>query len=163
MKDYWPATVYDTEVETRSKILDSIENIEEHELVKKALLTPVDFEKVKIGKKEDNTESVILRGKSPTGIYKLKEKSSQKSNAEECLAVGRLSAISELPREMAGDLSEYQRTSIFHRIHCRIVYEEFATPYQNLDNIKDMLLVLEHSIDGMFALYIYTPWYLTVI
>ena len=29
LKDYWPATVYDTEVETRSKILDSIFDKEE--------------------------------------------------------------------------------------------------------------------------------------
>ena len=158
LKDYWPATVYDTEVETRSKILDSIFNKEEYELVEKALLTPIHSEKVKIGDKEDNTETVILRGKSPTGIYKFKppkEKTSRKSKAKDCHAVGAPSAISELPRETEEDSSENQRTSIFPRIHCRIVYKEYATPYQDLDNINDMLMVLEHSIDGTSALYIY--------
>ena len=158
LKDYWPATVYDTEVETRSKILDSILDREEHKLVEKALLTPIHSEKVKIGDKEDNTETVILRGKSPDRIYQFKlskDKSGDKPDAEKRLSVGSSASISALPRDIPKDPTKNQRTSIFPRIHCRIVYKEFATPYQDLDNIKDMLLVLEHSIDGLSVLYIY--------
>ena len=160
LKDYWPATVYDTEVETRSKILDSILDKEEHELVEKALLTPIHSEKVKIGDKEDNTETVILRGKSPSGIHIFKpsrEKNGQRPNAEKRLCKGSSSVIGALPPDSSNRLNGNIRTSIFPRIHCRIVYKEFATPYQDLDNIKDMLLVLEHSIDGLSVIYIYTP------
>ena len=158
LKDYWPATVYGTEVETRSKILDSILDKEEHKLVEKALLTPINSEKVLIGDKEDNTETVILRGKSPTKLYTFKppkEKCGQRFNAEKRLCIGSSSVIGSLPRDSSKESDESIRTSIFPRIHCRIVYKEFATPYQELKSIKDMLLVLEHSIDGMFVLYIH--------
>ena len=150
LKDYWPALVYGTEVETRSGILESISNKRMKKIVEKSLLTPKAFEDVKIGNFVDNTGKTILRGESPTKRRKLrlpKEKTSQKPGAEKRLAKG--SAI--LTNGRSRRSPKNPRTSIYHRIHCRIVYEEVAIPYHELKNIEDMLLVLEHSLYGMFS------------
>ena len=152
LKDYWPALVYGTEVETRLHILKDISNKDKgmKEFVEKSLLTPRVFEDVKIGDLVDNTGKTILRGESPTEKYKLrrpKAKSSQKPGAEKRLAKG--SAI--LTDGQLQEGPKDPRNSIYHRTHCRIVYEEVAIPYHELKNIEDMLLVLEHSIDGMFS------------
>ena len=69
VKDYWPAVVYDTEVKTRRRILKSIQDSVERELVENGLLTSITWENVKVGKRKDHTEKVILRGRTPTDIY----------------------------------------------------------------------------------------------
>ena len=40
------------------------------------------------------------------------------------------------------------RKSYVHRWHYRIVYKQFAIPYEDLRNLKDMTLVLEHTVQG---------------
>ena len=154
VKDYWPAVVYDTEVKTRRRILKSIQDSVERELVENGLLTSITWENVKVGKRKDHTEKVILRGRTPTDIYTFQappEKTSRKKNTKKSLLKGWASVTDCQPREAPEDLTLNRRTSIYHRRHCRIVYKEFATPYYELKSIKDMILVLEHSIDGMLV------------
>ena len=40
------------------------------------------------------------------------------------------------------------RKSYVHRWHYRIVYKQLAIPYEDLRNLKDMILVLEHTAQG---------------
>ena len=40
------------------------------------------------------------------------------------------------------------RKSYVHRWHYRIVYKQVAIPYEDLRNLKDMILVLEHTARG---------------
>ena len=154
LKDYWPTIVHDTEFDIRSKILADIKDPRERELVKRALLTPTSHELVKVGGYRDHTRNVILRGKSPSGKYKFevpnsllgrKEGAEMGSNSEFSMTINdcRQGVLKQSPINRC--------SSILHRKHCRIVYKEDAKPYCKLNNVKDMLLVLEHSIDGMFS------------
>ena len=140
LKDYWPATVYDTEVDIRSKLLADITDPKERCLVKMTLLTPTRHENVDCKKPRD-TERTILRGKSPSLIYKFEVPDS---------VFGRKDNVNGHPQEMSKKSAVNRCSSILHRKHCRIVYKENATPYSRIDNIKDMLLVLENSINGIF-------------
>lgn len=153
LKDYWPAEVYDTEVNIRSRILTEITDSNEHELVKNALLTPDTFENVKVEGREDHTEEVILRGRSPTGIYKFEapqDKVGRRKNSEKYLCTGVPFADNEESQTESKENAPRGSSPICHRKHCRIVYREDAKPYHKLENIKDMILVLEQSIKGRF-------------
>ena len=154
LKDYWPTIIHDTEFDIRSKILANIKDLRERELVKRTLLTPTSHELVKVGGYRDHTRNVILRGKSPSGKYKFevpnsllgrKEGAEMGSNSEFSMTINdcRQGVLKQSPINRC--------SSILHRKHCRIVYKEDAKPYCKLNNVKDMLLVLEHSIDGMFS------------
>ena len=152
LKDYWPAIVYDAEVNIRSKMLREIKDLKERKLVKRALLTPIAFENVKVGGRKDHTKKVILRGKSPSGKYEFEVPDSvfgKKKDSEKNLFVGVPLPSDDNPLEELKESAINRCSSILHRTHCRIVYREYAKPYHELDNIKDMLMVLEHSIDGM--------------
>ena len=152
VKDYWPAVVYDAEHVIRSKILADIKNLKERNLVKMALLTPIDSEYVKVDGRGDHTEEIILRRKSPSGKYKFEvpdDEFGRKEDAKDSLPTGPPLMTSDHPQNTLKGSAVNRCSSILHRRHCRIVFREAATPYYKIDNMKDMLLVLEHSIDGM--------------
>ena len=160
LKDYWPTIIHDTEFDIRSKILASIKDLRERELVKRTLLTPTSHELVKVGGHRDHTRNVILRGKSPSKKYQFEVPNSvngQKSDSKTGPPTGFSMTTNDGRQEILKQAAINRCSSILHRRHCRIVYKENAKPYYKLNNIKDMLLVLEHSIDGLSVIYIYTP------
>lgn len=129
-------------------IHDDIEDSDEKTIFKISTFTPIASERVKIGKNYEHTRNTILRGGEPTGTCKIKlpkEKSEIKS--------GKINAVgwrnvenntrTAVKRMNANRLSEY-----VYRWHHRIVYKEFAVPLYKLANLDDMLLVLEHSVEG---------------
>ena len=129
-------------------IHDDIEDADEKTIFKTSTFTPIASERVKIGKNYEHTRNTILRGGEPTGTCKIKlpkEKSEIKS--------GKINAVgwrnvenntrTAVKRMNANRLSEY-----VYRWHHRIVYKEFGVPLYKLAKLDDMLLVLEHSVEG---------------
>ena len=59
-------------------------------------------------------------------------------------------------RRIAVELERNRRAGYPHRSHYRIVFEEVATPFDKIDNIKDMLLVLIDVLHSKFLEIIFT-------
>ena len=63
------------------------------------------------------------------------------------------------PRSMTTELERNRRAKYPHRNHYRIVFEEVATPFDKIDNIKDILLVL---IDVLHSKYCKKRFYINI-
>ena len=145
IKDYWPPDDSETEDVIWQNILEDISDEEEREMFKRMTLTPIVSGRVRVGDGEDHTEKTILRGKGPISrhIIRLPDGSNARDDSS-------LSDSEEEEDERALDSSRKlsDRRIYVHRWHYRIVYQEYAVPYNKLRNLDDMLLVLECAVKG---------------
>lgn len=152
IKDYWPADTHDSEDIIQQKILTCITEGEEKDVFKSSTLTCIASERLKVDGKEDHTKKTILHGKPPRAAFKLNlpnEEIGVKNKPNASQTVSYLNSCAET-RSQLKKLRNNQGRECIYRFHYRIVYEEVAIPYYKLRNLKDMMLVLEHSIKGMF-------------
>ena len=63
------------------------------------------------------------------------------------------------PRSMTMELERNRRTKYSHRNYYRIVFEEVATPFDKIDNIKDILLVIK---DVLHSKYLKNYFYINI-
>ena len=149
IKDYWPDENHNSEDVIRQLILDDIGDIIEKTTFKKFTLTPFVSERVVIDDREEHTRRTPLRGKAPSHISplelskedfenKVRTESSRVSYKDAC----------DIHREITTRMMENRLYSYVDRWHHRIVYEEAAIHFYKLNSIKDMILVLEHSVEG---------------
>lgn len=111
-------------------------------------LTPVASERVKIGNDEEHTTNTILRGKYPTSCLKLELPNKQFGIKPEGVNTVSWKKIKYMIREATARMHSNRFSKLTPRWHHRIVYEEFAVPFSDLSEIKDMILVFQHSIEG---------------
>ena len=144
IKDYWPPDDFETEDVIWQKILEDIRDEEERELFKRMTLTPIVSGRVRVGDGEDHTEKTILRGKGPINRHKIRLPDG--TNARDDSS----SSDFEEADEQTPDPSRKpkDRRTYKHRWHYRIVYQEYAVPYNKLRNLDDMLLVLVCAVKG---------------
>lgn len=103
-----------------------------------------------IDDREEHTRRTPLRGKAPSHISplelskedfenKVRTESSRVSYKDPC----------DIHREITTRMMENRLYSYVDRWHHRIVYEEAAIHFYKLNSIKDMILVLKHSVECM--------------
>ena len=131
-------------------IYDDIKDADEKATFKASTFTAIASERVKIGKNDEHTRNTILRGKDPIGAYRIelsKEKSDCKSKPQNSGSVS-WKNIENVTREAVKRMDANHLSEYVYRWHQRIVYKEFAVPFYELRKVDDMLLVLEHSVEG---------------
>ena len=149
IKDYWPLDFRDTEDLLRDKLLSDISDVAERELVEKHTLTPIASERVMIRDCEDHTKHTILRGEYPTSAYKVVLPEQDPGHMGFFLLQGPDAWTDRIEEPNPDTDSESERRRAYgYRYHYRIVYKEVATPLLELRNIKDILLVIKHSVKG---------------
>ena len=151
IKDFWLEEEDQAEDVIRSMILDDISDAEERDTVLSMTLTPVASGRVKVRGEEDHTEKTILRGKSPLKKHIIKAQNRMVVGGAGFRAADfgiRKQKKGGIGQDAGRQLEDNRRTAHHHRWHYRIVYKEYAIPYDKLDNLDDMLLVLECAVKG---------------
>ena len=149
IKDFWPIDYCETEDVRQRRMLDDICDPKERELVKKHILTPIASERVKVGDKEDHTKNTILRGENPNAACKVVLPDDLKGKKGDFYPTNAWIDVTEDPSpDMIWKLELGRYKAYLHRWHYRIVYKEVAIPYRKLSDLRDMSLVVEHSIEG---------------
>ena len=129
-------------------IHDDIEDADEKTIFKISTFTPIASERVRINKSNEHTRDTILRGGGPEGIYEIdlsKEKFEVKT--EKSGSISRKN-LENGTREAVKRMDANRLRTYVYRWHHRIVYKEFAVPVYKLRKVDNMLLVLEHSVEG---------------
>ena len=129
-------------------IHDDIEDADEKTIFKTSTFTPIASERVKIGKNYEHTRNTTLRGSDPIGIYEIdlsKEKSEVKTEKSGSISWKNLE---DGTREAIKRMNANRLRTYVYLWHHRIVYKELAVPFYKLRKVDDMLLVLEHSVEG---------------
>ena len=145
--------LYNSEDDIQKMILEDIVDPDEREIFKRSTLTVVASGRVQIRGQDDHTRDTILHGISPTQAYRVNPTNDSKGEHSIFL----LHKINKywrearaLPSSLSLQLAQMEVLGIlFHRYHHRVVYKEVATPFHKLRNVKDMVLVLSHSVEGM--------------
>ena len=135
-------------------ILNDIDDEDEKATFKASTLTPIATERVKIDGNDEHTKNTILRGGVPVGLYKI-ELSKEKSEVKE--KPGKSGTVSwktseNVVREAVKKMNANLLSQFIDRWHVRIVFKEFAVPFYKLRKLNDMLLVLEHSVEGRLCI-----------
>lgn len=147
IKDYWPVDGHDSEDVIRQSILDNIKDITEKAAFRESTFTPIASERAKNHGCDEHTRKTILRGKAILKMRKLELLKEEFGSKENSRAIS-YKLASDISRDGAATM-ESNRLDIYpDRWHHRIVYNEYATPFYKLKSIKDMILVLEHSVEG---------------
>ena len=154
IKDHWFMDLLDSEDDIQKMILEDIVDPDEREIFKRSTLTVVASGRVQIRGQDDHTRDTILHGQSPTQAYRIIPTNDSKGDQ----TVYNLQNDGKYWREacaLPSSLSlQLARTDVlgilFHRYHHRVVYKEVAIPFYKLRNLEDMVLVLSHSVEGMY-------------
>ena len=163
IKDHWFIDFYNSEDDIQKMILEDIIDPDEREIFKRSTLTVVASSRVQVGGRDDHTRDTILHGLSPTQAYEI----FPPNNSEE--KKGGVNLLKEykfwreacaLPSTSSLQFAEMKVFGIlFHRYHHRVIYKEVAIPFHRLRNLEDMVLVLSHSVEGMYNNHL-GFWYL---
>ena len=153
LKDHWYYDLNDSEADIQKMILEDIIDPDEREIFKRSTLTVVASGRVQIRGQDDHTRDTILHGQSPTQAYQITPPKGSKRIQTKFVLRKRYKFWREargLPSSESMQSANLERIGIyFHRYHHRVVYKEVATPFHKLRNVKDMVLVLSHSVEGM--------------
>ena len=131
-------------------IHNDIKDADEKATFKTSTFTPIASERVRINKSNEHTRDTILRGGDPEGIYSIelsKEKSDVKSKPKKSGTISWRN-LERVKREAVKRMDANRLSEFVYRWHYRIVYKEYAVPFYELRTVDDMLLVLEHSVEG---------------
>ena len=150
IKDYWLVDNQNPEDVIRQLILDDIKDTTERTKFKNHTLTPFASERVKINGCDEHTRNTLLRGQAPSDIETLELSKEDFANKGGTPNRGTTSYkdASGSTRESTARMKANRSREYVDRYHYRIVYEEDAIPFYKLDKINDMILVLEHSVEG---------------
>ena len=152
IKDHWHIDFHDSEDRIQEAILENINDPDEREIFKRSTFTVIASERVQIDGRDDHTKGTILGGVSPKRAYQVVLRSDFLLRKGEFIVIKKDKFWSEASGDPSpGSLKKVARNEMdiyYHRYHHRVVYKEVAIPYSRLSNLKDMVIVLEHSIEG---------------
>ena len=153
LKDYWIEDGKIPECLIREQILRDIEDENDREYVDEHILTPLAYGRVKVGDIDDHTEMMMLGEKS----LDLSERIDSLTPVEvvsEKMMIGSENESNDTKSQISRAREDNQEKRDVNRYHYRILYKEVATPFYNLKNSMDIILV---SIDVLESKY-YNFW-----
>ena len=145
---------HDSEDRIQETILENTNDPDEREIFKRSTFTVIASGRVQVDGRDDHTKDTILRGISPRRAYQILPQNNYSPRRGKFVVIKK----NKFWLEVAGVPSTYSlnkvtgnvKDIIFHRYHHRIVLKEAAIPYTSLCNLKDMVLVLEHCVEGIY-------------
>ena len=141
LKDFWLLDGRDPEPKIRDQIKSAITRDDDKSFADSHILKPIAHGDVQVNGENDHTKKVQLRGQSQDMSKQFNLPLPDKEGGVKASTLGSKGAQSH-DRRIAVELERNLKAGYPHRSHYRIIFEEVATPFDEIDNIKDMLLVL---------------------
>ncbi|KAJ3995073.1 hypothetical protein F5050DRAFT_1830616 [Lentinula boryana] len=159
LKDVWVDAERDTEDEIRSNLLKDVEEkcgSKARDKVERHLLTPVAFEKLRIGASADDTTQLIMRGGSlPQNLDHLKltvfqqsESSTRSQVSPSDNAIDSVFSGTRARYLQQGDTGR-KTPQVTSRFHYRIVFSERATTLYDEKNLGNVLGALADVTEAL--------------
>ena len=145
---------HDSEDRIQETILENTNDPDEREIFKRSTFTVIASGRVQVDGRDDHTKDTILRGISPRRAYRIIFPDRYYGRKGKIIPIKKnkfwLEASGAPSPDSLEKVTENENDILFHRYHHRIVYKEVAIPYTRLCNLKDMVLVLEHCVEGIY-------------